>query len=95
VGATTPSAVLETHMDPADPVAFLGDHLLLNEFDDAAFLDVVGSRLRLARSWWRPTATRWRDRCAGSGWWRAEPLAGAYAYSGSGVPASPARQSRA
>lgn len=41
----TPAAVLETHMDPSDPVPYVGDHLLLHEFGEvgaAEFLRVLG-----------------------------------------------------
>jgi hypothetical protein len=40
-----PADVLETHMDPTEPVAVLGDHLLLREVDDRAaelLLSLVG-----------------------------------------------------
>ncbi|MCI4061235.1 FAD-dependent oxidoreductase [Micromonospora sp. R77] len=40
-----PLAVLEAHLDPADPVPLVGDHLLLRELDEAgeaAFLTAVG-----------------------------------------------------
>ncbi|AXB47385.1 FAD-binding oxidoreductase [Amycolatopsis albispora] len=42
---TKPSAVLEAHMDPEDPVPIAGDHLLLRDLDAAGaaeFLRVVG-----------------------------------------------------
>jgi FAD/FMN-containing dehydrogenase len=42
---TAPAKVLETHMDPADPVAIHGDHMLLDEIGDdgvAEFLRAVG-----------------------------------------------------
>jgi hypothetical protein len=42
---TTPTAVLETHMDPTEPVTLIGDHMLLRELGDegiAEFLRVVG-----------------------------------------------------
>jgi hypothetical protein len=86
---TTPSAVLETHMDPADPVAFLGDHLLLNEFDDAAFLDVVGpgsgSPLVVAGLRQLGGAIAVPDPAGGA----LNHLRARYAYSGSGVPGFP------
>lgn len=40
-----PSAVLGVHMDPADPIPFVGDHMVLGELDDVAaesFLKVTG-----------------------------------------------------
>ncbi|GAA3795892.1 FAD-binding oxidoreductase [Sphaerisporangium flaviroseum] len=43
--STTPSAVLEAHMDPSDPIAIHGDHMLLDEIGDegaAEFLRVTG-----------------------------------------------------
>jgi hypothetical protein len=89
---TTPSAVLATHMDPADPVAFLGDHMLLDELDpdgEAAFLRVLGpgSGSPLVTAGLRQLG----GACA-----VPEPAGGAlshfrarYAYSGSGVPGFP------
>jgi len=43
----TPQAVTETHMDPSEPVAVHGDHMLLSGLDDSgaeAFLRVTGER---------------------------------------------------
>ncbi|GIH66854.1 FAD-binding oxidoreductase [Microbispora siamensis] len=92
---TTPAAVLETHMDPADPVPILGDHLLLRELDEEgerAFLRVTGegsgSPLILAGL-----------RQLGGAISRPVPGAGAlghldarYAYSGAGAPDGPAAE---
>ena len=42
---TAPAAVLQVHMDPTDPVAIYGDHMLLREIGDdgaAEFLRVTG-----------------------------------------------------
>jgi FAD binding domain len=44
---TTPEAVVHTHMDPAEPVAVFGDHMLLGEIGDegaAEFLGIIGDR---------------------------------------------------
>jgi hypothetical protein len=41
-----PGAVLDVHMDPSDPVPYLGDHLLLRELGDvgaAEFVRVLGA----------------------------------------------------
>jgi hypothetical protein len=90
--ATTPSAVLEAHMDPADPVPFVGDHMLLDEFGDggaAEFLSVVGegsgspfvlAGLRqLGGAFSRPNT-------AGGA---LDHLDAHYSYAGSGVPMEP------
>jgi FAD binding domain-containing protein len=89
---TTPSAVLETHMDPADPVAFLGDHMLLNELDsdgEAAFLDVLGpgsgTPLVVAGLRQLGGAIASPDPDGGA----LNHLPARYAYSGSGVPGFP------
>jgi FAD binding domain len=90
--ATTPAAVLEAHMDPTDPVPFVGDHMLLSELDDegaAAFLSVAGegvdSPLVLCGL-----------RQLGGAFAEPDPTGGAlnhldarYSYAGSGVPFEP------
>jgi FAD/FMN-containing dehydrogenase len=43
--ATSTSAVLDVHMDPEDPVPYIGDHLLLSQLDATAeetFIEVLG-----------------------------------------------------
>ncbi|MEU2282404.1 FAD-dependent oxidoreductase [Streptomyces sp. NPDC013178] len=89
---TGPAGVLDAHMDPADPVPFVGDHLLLRELDDegaAAFLNAVGegsgSPLAVATL-----------RQLGGAFAQARPEGGAlsevdaaYAYMGSGPPFGP------
>lgn len=90
--ATGPTGVLEAHMDPAEPVPFVGDHLLLRELDDAgaeAFLGAVGagsgSPLAVATL-----------RQLGGAFAASRPEGGAlsavdaaYAYMGSGPPFGP------
>lgn len=42
---TTPDAVLEVHMDPSEPLPYVGDHMLLRELDDNGideFVRLVG-----------------------------------------------------
>ncbi|GAA3071574.1 FAD-binding oxidoreductase [Streptosporangium carneum] len=89
---TTPSAVLRAHMDPPEPVAFLGDHMLLSEIGEegaAEFLRAVGqgsgSPLVIAGL-----------RQLGGAYSAPDPAGGAlgrldarYSYSGSGVPVDP------
>ncbi|MFD7768117.1 FAD-binding protein [Streptomyces sp. NPDC059787] len=89
---TGPAGVLDAHMDPAEPVPFIGDHLLLRELDDAggeAFLGAVGegsgSPLAVATL-----------RQLGGAFAEAHPEGGAlsqvdaaYAYMGSGPPFGP------
>ncbi|HEX6472290.1 MAG TPA: FAD-binding protein [Streptosporangiaceae bacterium] len=89
---TTPSAVLEAHMDPTDPVPFVGDHMLLDDLGDAgaaAFLEVVGegsgSPFVLAGL-----------RQLGGAFARPDPAGGVldhldarFSYAGSGVPMEP------
>jgi FAD/FMN-containing dehydrogenase len=89
---TTPAAVLQAHMDPADPVPFHGDHMLLEEIGDdgaAEFLRVTGegseSPFVLAGL-----------RQLGGAFSQPNPAGGAldhldacYSYAGSGVPFHP------
>ncbi|MCB5165657.1 FAD-dependent oxidoreductase [Streptomyces bambusae] len=90
--AAEPAAVLHAHMDPADPVPFVGDHLLLGALDGAgaqAFLGAVGegsgSPLVVASL-----------RQLGGAFAEADPAGGVlsrvdapYAYMGSGPPFGP------
>ncbi len=89
---TEPAAVLHAHMDPEDPVAIVGDHMMLDEISDdgaAAFLGAVGdgsgSPLISASL-----------RQLGGAFARSDPaggvldhLDGRYAYSGAGVATDP------
>jgi FAD/FMN-containing dehydrogenase len=89
---TAPAAVLEAHMDPTDPVPFIGDHMLLSEIGDegaAAFLSVVGEGVEspLVLSGLRQL---------GGAFAEPDPTGGAlnhldarYSYAGSGVPFEP------
>lgn len=89
---TGPAGVLDAHMDPADPVPFIGDHLLLRELGDEgaeAFLGAVGadSGSPLAVATLRQLGGAFAD---------ADPAGGvlnhvdaAYAYMGSGPPFGP------
>ncbi|MGW4276540.1 FAD-binding oxidoreductase [Streptomyces seoulensis] len=89
---TDAAGVLDAHMDPADPVPFIGDHLLLAELgDDAvdAFLGVLGegSGSPFVVATLRQLGGAFAD---------ADPRGGvlnrvdaAYAYMGSGPPFGP------
>ncbi|MEU0743839.1 FAD-binding protein [Streptomyces sp. NPDC006134] len=89
---TDAADVLDAHMDPAEPVPFIGDHLLLADLgDDAvdAFLSVTGegSSSPLAVATLRQLGGAFAD---------ADPRGGvlnrvdaAYAYMGSGPPFGP------
>jgi FAD/FMN-containing dehydrogenase len=89
---TDAAGVLDAHMDPADPVPFIGDHFLLSELgDDAvdAFLGVCGegSGSPLVVATLRQLGGAFAD---------ADPRGGvlnqvdaAYAYMGSGPPFGP------
>jgi FAD/FMN-containing dehydrogenase len=94
---TTPAAVLDTHMDPSDPLPYLGDHLLLRELGDAGAAEYVrvlgadsGSPLVMAGL-----------RQLGGALSRPDPAGGVlnhldahYIYSGSSVPAGPVTRER-
>ncbi|MEV4920262.1 FAD-binding protein [Streptomyces tirandamycinicus] len=89
---TDAAGVLDAHMDPAEPVPFVGDHLLLAELGDeaaAAFLGVVGegSGSPLAVATLRQLGGAFAD---------ADPRGGVlsrldapFAYMGSGPPFGP------
>jgi hypothetical protein len=89
---TSAAAVLHAHMDPADPVPFHGDHMLLGELGDdgaAEFLRVVGegSGSPLIVSGLRQL---------GGAFGTPDPTGGVlshldarYSYAGSGVPFDP------
>ncbi|MFF4550002.1 FAD-binding oxidoreductase [Streptomyces sp. NPDC001406] len=89
---TDAAGVLDAHMDPADPVPFIGDHLLLAELGDdtvEAFLSVLGegSGSPLVVATLRQLGGAFAD---------ADPRGGvlnqvdaAYAYMGSGPPFGP------
>lgn len=84
-----PSAVLDAHLDPSEPLPFHGDHMLLGKLDDEAadrFLGVVGegSGSPLVLSGFRQL---------GGAFARPDPAGGAldhitagFAYLGSGAP---------
>ncbi|MFC5827078.1 FAD-binding oxidoreductase [Nonomuraea insulae] len=86
---TDPAGLLDTHMDPSDPVEVIGDHLLLDELGDdgiEAMLQVIG-----AGSGSPLIAAGLRQ--LGGAYGEPNPSGGAlnhlrarYAYSGGGVP---------
>lgn len=86
---TTARGVLEAHMDPGEPVAFIGDHMLLDEIGgdgEEAFLRAAGpgtgSPFVVAglRQLGGAFAVEHRDKGA------LNHLAARYSYAGSGVP---------
>ena len=89
---STTSAVLEAHMDPAEPMPFVGDHMMLAEFGDEGvltFLDAVGEN-----SGSPLVAAGLRQ--LGGAFARPDPAGGvldhfdaAYAYLGAGIPGGP------
>lgn len=83
-----PSAVLEAHVDPEDPVPIVGDHLLLGEISDDGgeeFLRMVGadSNAPLVAAGLRQLGGAYARRQRGGG--VLSHLAGHFAYSGAGV----------
>lgn len=85
---TEPAAVLDAHMDPEDPVAILGDHMMLDEISDdgaAAFLSAVGegSGSPLISASLRQLGGAFATRDPNGG--ALSHLDGRYAYSGAGV----------
>jgi FAD/FMN-containing dehydrogenase len=89
---TDAAGVLHAHMDPADPVPFVGDHLLLRELGDegaAAFLRAVGegSGSPLVVATLRQLGGAFADPHAAGG--ALSQVDAAYAYMGSGPPFGP------
>jgi hypothetical protein len=88
--STTPSALLATHMDPEDPVPYLGDHLLLNDIGEAGEAELL--RLLNGKT---PLVTAGLRQLGGalsipdSNGGVLNHLDALYAYSGSGVPGFP------
>jgi FAD/FMN-containing dehydrogenase len=89
---TAAGAVLETHMDPSDPLPYVGDHLLLRELDDAGVTEFVrvlgegsGSPLVMAGLRQLGGALADPDRPGGA----FDRVSAHYAYSGSAALAGP------
>jgi FAD/FMN-containing dehydrogenase len=87
-----PSAVLRAHLDPAEPLPVLGDHLLLDEFDDRAaarFLDVLGegSGSPLVGAGLRQLGGAYANPPAAGG--ALDRLTAGYSYAGSGLASDP------
>ncbi len=89
---TAPPDVLAAHMDPADPVPFIGDHMLLGDLSDdgaAEFLRVAGegsgSPLIMATLRQLGGAYAIPDPAGGV----LDHLDARYAYAGSGAPFGP------
>ncbi|WP_233359107.1 FAD-binding oxidoreductase [Thermomonospora amylolytica] len=92
---TVPAAVLETHMDPADPVPIAGDHMLLDEIGDegvAEFLRTAadGSDSPLILAGLRQLGGACSIPSPGGG--ALDHLAGRYVYSAAGAPADEAHE---
>ncbi|MEU9889565.1 FAD-dependent oxidoreductase [Sphaerisporangium sp. NPDC051011] len=86
---TGPAGLLDTHMDPSDPVEVIGDHLLLNELGEAgidALLEVIGagSRSPLIAAGLRQLGGAYADPDPTGG--ALNHLTARYGYSGGGVP---------
>ncbi|MEZ0075078.1 FAD-binding oxidoreductase [Planotetraspora sp. GP83] len=86
---TAPMSVLDTHMDPSDPVAVIGDHMLLGEIGDEG----IDELLRVLGEGSRSPLIAAGLRQLGGAYAVADPRGGAldhldarYAYSGGGVP---------
>jgi hypothetical protein len=89
---TDAAGVLHAHMDPADPVPFVGDHMLLRELGDdgaAEFLRVVGegSGSPLVVATLRQLGGAFADPDPTGG--ALNQVEAAYAYMGSGPPFGP------
>lgn len=89
---TDAAGVLDAHMDPADPVPFVGDHLLLAELSDEAaeaFLSVVGegSGSPLVVATLRQLGGAFADPDPRGG--VLDQVDAAFAYMGSGPPFGP------
>ncbi|MFC9862790.1 MULTISPECIES: FAD-binding oxidoreductase [unclassified Streptomyces] len=89
---TGPAGVLDAHMDPADPVPFIGDHFLLRELGDdgaEAFLGAVGadSGSPLAVATLRQLGGAFAEEDPAGG--VLNQVDAAYAYMGSGPPFGP------
>ncbi|MFC4586720.1 FAD-binding oxidoreductase [Sphaerisporangium corydalis] len=89
---TGPAGVLESHMDPSDPVAIVGDHMLLGEIGD----DGVEELLRVIGAGSGSPLITAGLRQLGGAYAVPDPEGGAlthldarYAYSGAGVPGGP------
>jgi hypothetical protein len=85
------SAVLEVHMDPEEPVPFVGEHMLLDELGDegaAEFLRVVGagSGSPFVIAGLRQLGGRYAEPDPAGG--VLNHLTAAYAYAGSGLAAT-------
>ncbi|MFC0863859.1 FAD-binding oxidoreductase [Sphaerimonospora cavernae] len=86
---TAPVSVLDTHMDPADPVAVLGDHMLLDEFGDEGVDELLrvigaGSGSPLIAAGLRQLGGAYAVPHPKGG--ALDHLSAPYAYSGGGVP---------
>ncbi|GII02101.1 FAD-binding oxidoreductase [Planobispora takensis] len=86
---TAPAGLLDTHMDPSDPVEVIGDHLLLDELGDAgvdALLEVVGagSGSPLIAAGLRQLGGAYGEPAPSGG--ALNHLTARYGYSGGGVP---------
>jgi FAD/FMN-containing dehydrogenase len=94
-GAAAPADVLGIHLDPAEPVPFVGDHLLLGELGEdgvAEFVRVTGpgSGSPLVIAGLRQLGGAYARSTPGGG--VLDHFAARYSYSGSGVPVDPATE---
>jgi FAD/FMN-containing dehydrogenase len=89
---TSPSEVLHAHLDPTEPVAVIGDHMLLDELGEegaARLLQVIGedSGSPLVVAGLRQLGGAYAVRHPAGG--ALDHLEARYSYAGSGVPAEP------
>ena len=87
-----PAAVLEAHMDPADPVPVVGDHMLLGEIGDDAVAEFLrltgeGSGSPLIVAGLRQLGGAYAVPKPGKG--ALDHLTARYSYAGSAVPDGP------
>ncbi|GGS57687.1 FAD-binding oxidoreductase [Actinokineospora fastidiosa] len=87
-----PGAVLDIHMDPADPLPFVGDHMLLRRLDDSGIDEFVrvlgaGSGSPLVMAGLRQLGGALADPGPGGG--VLDRIDAHYAYSGSAAPFPP------
>lgn len=88
----TTTAALESHLDPNEPMPFVGDHLLLHEFGEEgvlAFVDATGqgSGSPLVSADLRQLGGAFARPAPGAG--AFDHVDGAYAYVGAGIAAGP------
>jgi hypothetical protein len=85
--------VLEAHMDPGEPMPFVGDHFLLSEIGSdgvLAYLDAVGGRSPLVAAGLRQLGGAFARPVSDGG--VLDHFDAAYAYLGAGIPDGPSAE---